>query len=154
MCAGLFVSNRFLKHVDPFVVMFFHGLFGLLIGIIYLIVDEAMRDDFFGFLNYTFLQYIIVVFSCVADSVAIYCGLVAASSGTLGFIGLIGYTQIVYAFITDLCLFDESLQLFQMLAASVILFTTIIISVYKIFSETLREKKNLNQTKQRLLPKN
>lgn len=149
--AGLFVSNRFLKGVDPFIVMFFNGFFGILAGIIYVIIDETVRLDFFGFLFYTPRQYIIVLFSCLTDFAGGYAGLVAAQSGTMGFIGLIGYTQIVYAIITDLCFFDESLQLIQMLAASVILLTTITVSVYNIFSVSSAEKKNLKQAKQRLL---
>ena len=45
------------------------------------------------------------------------------------------YTSIVYAFLFDLFLFHETLEVREMLLASVILATTMGVSLYKIRSE-------------------
>ena len=136
LVAGAFVANRLLKGIDVWAVMFFHGIFGLLMGICYTIMDESVDDgDVFIFFKYSPYQYFVLFLSCIADVICIYSGFVAAQSGTLGFVGLVSYTAIFYAFLTDLFIFHEELQIIDMLAATAIMVTTMGVSIYKIKSE-------------------
>ena len=50
--AGAFVANRLLKGIDVWAVMFFHGIFGLCMGIFYTVMDEYRDGDFFIFFKY------------------------------------------------------------------------------------------------------
>ena len=136
-----FVTNRMLKGIDIYAVMFFHGLLGLFLALCYLIEDGLQRNDFFIILNYSLMQYSIVIFSCVLDLSCVYFGFVAAQASNLGFVGLISYTAIVYAFLTDLFIFDEKLQVVEMLATTIILITTMGVSIYKIKSEQKNQAK-------------
>ena len=74
--------------------------------------------------------------SCLCDLIGMYSSFVATQFGTLGFIGLISYSTIVYAFLTDIFIFKEHLDIVEILAASVILLTTIGVSIYKIRVES------------------
>ena len=53
LVAGAFVANRLLKGIDVWAVMFFHGIFGLLMGIFYTIMDEHDGGDCFIFFKYS-----------------------------------------------------------------------------------------------------
>ena len=101
------VTNRLLKGIEIFTVMFFHGLVGISIGIGYVIQDGLASGDMFCFLKYTPLQYLLVTISCMFDLAYTYTLFVAAQAGTQSFIGLILYTSIVYAFLVDLFYFNE-----------------------------------------------
>ena len=69
--AILFVANRFLKGINVYAVMFYHGAFGLITGLIYLFIAQSMSEDFFSFLKYTPMQYLIILISCLSDSICI-----------------------------------------------------------------------------------
>ena len=132
MLAGLFVTNRLLKGVDNYTVMFYHGISGFLISFIYLCVDAHNHGNFFFFVKYSPTQFFYCLLGCLSDCICVYSGLMAAQSGTLGFISLITYTQIVYAFLSDLFIFHENFNLIDLLAAGVIILTTIGVSIYKL----------------------
>ena len=101
------VTNRLLKGIDIFTVMFLHGLVGILFGIGYVIEDGLANGDMFSLFKYTPLQYFLMTISCLLDVTCMYTLFVAAQSGTQSFIGLILYTSIIYAFLADLFYFNE-----------------------------------------------
>ena len=56
----------------------------------------------------------------------------AYQSTTSGFVSLLSYLNIVYAYLCDLLILDLTLNLVEMLAASVILLTAISVAAYKL----------------------
>ena len=53
LVAGAFVANRRLKGMNQFIIMFFHGLIGLVMAIVYLGFEVFFNEDTWFFLNYT-----------------------------------------------------------------------------------------------------
>ena len=78
MIAGLFVTNRLLKEVDTYTVMFCHGISGFLISSIYLCVDAHNHENFFFFVKYSPTQFLYTLLGCLADTVCVYSSLKAA----------------------------------------------------------------------------
>ena len=132
LVAGLFVANRCLKGLDSWIIIFYHGFFGLIMSLVYFGFEVFFNEDHLFFTNYTPMQYFLTVIVVLVDAVSIYAGLKAAQSSNLGFVGLISYTQIIFAFIFDIFFFHEKLNVSDMLAVGVILLTTISVSIYKI----------------------
>merc|ERR1712151_49606 len=147
LCAGLLASNRLLKGPDQWIIIFFHGFIGLFMSICYFTCEMYLFDDALFFTKYTSMQYFLTVMACVSDATAIYAGLKAAQSSNLGFVGLISYTQIMYAFILDIFFFHEKLDLVNMVAVCLILVSLISVSVYKIRAEP-EEKESENTLKE------
>ena len=84
------------------------------------------------------MSYFLVFIGCIQDLICVYTGLVAAQCGSQSFIGLILYASIAYAFLADLFIFDEEMNVKELLTAGVILVTTIGVSIYKIVTEDKR----------------
>ena len=78
LVAGVFVTNKCLKGVNQFTVMFFHGLFGLIMAIFYFGFEILFSDENLFFLSYTANQYSLVILACVFDTCCTYSGLQAA----------------------------------------------------------------------------
>ena len=104
-------------------------------SVVYFGGEVFFHDDRMFFTKFTPMQYLLTVVVVIVDAIAIVAGLKAAQASNLGFVGLISYTQIIFAFILDIFFFHEKLEVSDMLAVGVILLTTISVSVYKLKSE-------------------
>ena len=97
--------NRVMKETPATVVIFYHGLFGLILVSIYLLIEAAFFDDGFGdgfrILNYTSRQYGILVACVLCDSMELISITMAYQNDRSGFIGLLSYMSIVYAYFFD-----------------------------------------------------
>ena len=78
LMAGMFVANRRLKGMDQVTVMFFHGIFGFIMAIVFFGFEILFNENSLFFLNYTANQYCLVLLTCVFDTCCIYSGLQAA----------------------------------------------------------------------------
>ena len=133
--AGAFVTNRMLKGIDIKAVLFMHGVIGLLGGICYSISDGLQGADYFIYFKYSLKLYVMAFLSCLMDVACISTSLIASQNGSQSFVGLNLYMMIVYGFLTDIFIFDESIQVSEILAAGAILGTTLTVSIYKIMNE-------------------
>lgn len=66
------------------------------------------------------------------DSLAVNSMTIAFQSDSSGFVALISYITIIYAFVSDCTIFKESFSWIELVAALVILVVTVATSVYKI----------------------
>ena len=73
------------------------------------------------------------------DAAGIYCNLIAYQLDSSGFMGLISYSMVVYAFLSDIIIFDEQIYTLELISASVILLVTIVVSVYNLKQTTIYE---------------
>ena len=78
LLAGLFVSNRLLKGADNYIVMFYHGISGFLVSLIYLCVDAHYHESFFFFVKYSPILFFYTLLGVLSDCIAVYAGLMAA----------------------------------------------------------------------------
>ena len=68
----------------------------------------------------------------LCDSIALNCMTMAFQSDNSGFVALLMYGNILYAFVADRLIFQESFTLMELLATIVILIVTVGVSVYKL----------------------
>lgn len=66
------------------------------------------------------------------DSGALILGTYAFQNSNSGFISLITFMNIVYAFLFDQFLFNESVDMISLLSAITIIIVSIIITIYKL----------------------
>ena len=132
LISGLMVSNRLLKGVPDLIIMFFHGLAGIVVSSLYLLYDSFAKEDHLFILKYSPWQYSLLLLGSFSDCLCVYSGIRAAQSGKLGFIGLVQYVAVIYGFFADVFVFKETFRANDLIAVAVILATTVGVSVYKI----------------------
>ena len=74
----------------------------------------------------------LIIGTTVFDSIAVNAVTIAFQSDSSEFVALISYVNILYAFVADVVIFNESFGWIELLAACVILVVTVGTSIYKI----------------------
>ena len=64
-----------------------------------------INEDHLFFTKFTAMQYFLTVVVVLLDAVSIYAGFMAAQASNLSFVGLISYTQIIFALLFDIFFF-------------------------------------------------
>ena len=113
ICSGFSaVFSRSLKQIPLNVVVFYHSLSGLTIALLYILIDALVSNSDGGLriLSYTGQMYGICAISAVLDNLCLYLFVVAYTSDTSGFVSILSYMRIVWAYITDVLVFDQELK--------------------------------------------
>ena len=76
--AGIFVINRALKGVDSGILIFFHGFFGMITSLGYLLWDSVNSEDSLFFLRCSPNVYFYLLMQGLCDTMVVYAGLKAA----------------------------------------------------------------------------
>lgn len=123
--------------------MFTHGVIGLCIAMGAVLIEAAVstndEDDGIRLFHYTGSIYLFMVGASLFDTMAVNSVVIAFQSDSSGFVSLISYINIIYAFAADLIIFNESFSTIELVAALVILVVTVSTSIYKI-SEAKKNK--------------
>lgn len=122
--------DRYLRATPAPVVIFWHSLNGLLLISIYIVLEAVISGN--GFRFYTGRQYLIALISTAVDAIAMSSSTIAFQSDSSGFIGLLLYTSVVYAYILDLIVFKQSLNVIELVATIVILVVAVIVGYLKV----------------------
>ena len=107
LCSGLTngliaVSSRSMKVVRPQVIMFYYSLFGYSASVIFIFVEMAFMSEPQSRLGiYTGRQYLIALAAASFDIGSFTGNTVAYQSDKSGFVALISYMSVVYAFLCD-----------------------------------------------------
>ena len=99
--------NRKLKSIDYSALMVYHGLIGGILSAIYILIEAAINGGNFRF--YTLQQYLILAGAATFDAMACFSMTIAYQSDNSGFVSLLGYAIILYGFLSDVLIFDESI---------------------------------------------
>ena len=126
------VLNRSLSHVHHAIVMFYHGVGGLILAVLAISIEAAVVGGPMRFFHYDANVYLLMVGAVLLDSMAVNAVTIAFQSSSSGFVALVGYTNILYAFLADLIIFKETFGWLEFTAAGIILCVTVGTSVYKI----------------------
>ena len=131
------VLNRALKATHSSVIMFYHGSLGLVfafsgIAILELTGKGEAANSGLTILNYPPQVYLFMTAGVLCDSIALNCYTMAFQSDGSGFVALLSYLNILYAFVADRLIFQESFTLMELLATIVILIVTVGVSIYKL----------------------
>ena len=116
-------------------VLFYHALIGISLAAAVILGEHWITGN--DFRIYTWTQYGTILLCCVFDFIALNCQTVAFQSDSSGFVSLIGYMAVLYAFIVDYLVFHESISLVEICGAILILTVTILVSVKKIRDQNL-----------------
>ena len=131
------VLSRALKATQSSVIMFWHGILGLIFafsGITFVELTGSGEAASSGLtlLSYTSQVYLILTAGVLCDSIALNCFTIAFQSDSSGFLALLSYSNILYAFIADRLIFQESFTWMELLATIVILIVTVGVSIIKL----------------------
>ena len=141
ICAWTYAINcvlaRALNSINASVLMFWHGVLGLLLASVAIAVVAWANPTDAGLqmFNYDHKVYGLILAATLFDTLGVNSQTIAFQSGSSGFVSLVSYVNVLYAFLSDCLIFHESFSWVQLLASSIILIVTVITSVVK-----LREK--------------
>ena len=134
--AACCVANRALKSVNPIIVLFWHGFGGLTIAITSVLLEHwFMNDNADGgirVLNYSKEQYGYLIGAMLFDSFGCFGQTVAFQSDSSGFVSLISYISIVYGFLSDVLIFNESFNAISLVSLVSIMTIVVGVSYHKI----------------------
>lgn len=97
------VINRKLKGMHFAIVLFYHALCGIFITVIIIVLEKVITGN--PFRIYTANQYLIMLLCCCFDFLCVNAQTLAFQNDTSGFVSLVGYVGILYAFLTDYFIF-------------------------------------------------
>ena len=127
---------RALKGINSGVIMFWHGCMGLTLATIGISVDyvvcDAGTDNGLQLFNYSKEVYLLMAAATLGDTIAVNFVTMAFQSDSSSFVSLISYLGVIYAFIADCLIFNESFTWVELSAAIGILIITVLISIIKL----------------------
>lgn len=128
--AGANVLNRKLKDIHFAVIVFWVGLSGLIVTFVIIVLEKVITGN--PFRVYTLDQYIKLIICSFGDFGCVLSSTIAFTNDTSGFVSLVGYTSIIYGFLSDTMIFHMTLSPMALAGAIMILVVTLFTSVVKI----------------------
>lgn len=128
----LAISIRKLKQAPTSIIVFWAGLGGLLCASMYLIIEIVVTDGRKTFDDYTMRQYLFAFGAASFDMLGISMMCLAYQSDKSGFVALLSYLNIVWAYLADILIFEESLNTIEFLATLTILIVALGSTLYKL----------------------
>ena len=132
------VYSRKLKNIPAKVVLFYHGVIGMIAAGVYWIVEAIFKGEV---RTYSWNVFGVMVASCLIDTLACFMMTMAYQLDTSGFMSLLFYISIVYAYLADVFILEEPIELLEIAGVLLIFVTTFTVAVIKL-RESMREKKN------------
>ena len=123
------IFNRKLKAVNFAVVMVYHALLGGILSILYIGVESFIAGKF---RIYTSRQYLILAATALMDAIACFSMTIAYQKDSSGFISLLGYSTIVYAFLADIFVIPQTIYPLEYAGTIIILVVTVTIATIKL----------------------
>ena len=101
----------------------------IVIGTIIAIQGLVMKVNLFADISGN--QFGVLIGGCVCDSLAMISMCIAFQAANTSLVSMVGYLAIVYAIITDVCFFGDTLSTIELLGCGLVLIITIIVGWYK-----------------------
>ena len=126
---GMNISNRRLQGTHFSVVMFFHAILGFTIPAIAVLIYIWATGT--TMLSYPAVAWKWIFFGSVSDIFACLFNVIAFQNDNSGFLAVMNYSGIVYAFLADICIFNIAFSGLQLLLTLGIFVTTMVMAVFK-----------------------
>ena len=132
------VLNRSLSNYHYVIIMFYHGLLGIILGLSLILIAPFFNNNIshysegITFFSYSRDQYLKMLVAVMFDTIGVNCMTIAYQSDGSGFVSLLSYISIVYAFVGDLIIFNEIFTIIQILCSFTILGIIVGVSVAKL----------------------
>ena len=78
------------------------------------------------------MQYLLLTAAGVMDMLCVNCMTISFQRDSSGFVSLISYMLILYGFLADLIIFNETILLLEVIGALIILGTTMTVATIKL----------------------
>ena len=143
--ASYCVLTRALKGIPSSVILFWYGIVGLTLASIAVVTDYAINDYGTGnglrLFQYHGEVYALIVMGLLFDTLGVVSETIAFLSDSAGFVSLLSYIKLIYAFLADGLLFDEKFSCVELVAASIVLIVTVFTSIVKLHeSKKIKEE--------------
>lgn len=132
--AGLQVTSRSVTSVYFAIITFHVSLLALLVALACIVYRIATTGEAFPTFSTTGFFYLLA--GGLFDFISASSNTIAFQSDSAGFVSMVGYMAVVWAFILDFLVFSNLISGFQLICALVIFSTTITISAIKFKSNT------------------
>ena len=126
------VLGRKLKTVETSVIMFNHMAVGTLMAYILVLIEDPYRKLFVYKLDST---YLLLIVAAIANFFAVNMWTYSTQYCKSTSVGVLRYVSILYNFMVDITVYDESFTIFQIVGAITILCANISVIVYKVNQE-------------------
>ena len=137
-----------MKEVPTSLILFWYCIGGILFTLIYLVSEAIITGEPTRFSWYTARQIGISFGSAAFDSGSLINNTIAYKADKSGFVSLFSYMTIVYAYLCDIFLLDESLNTVELIAALTILVISVFVAYYKLRKQW--QEQRFNSAKQSL----
>ena len=128
--AGTNIMNRKLKNVHFSVILICHSLCGIALCGVYLVAEHFATGD--AWRHYSWNQYGWMLLVCCIDFVGLNSVTIAYQKDSSGFISLVGYSSVVYAFMVDYLYYGYAIGGVALGGAILILGVVMSVSVVKL----------------------
>ena len=130
------ILNRALKGINSGVIMFWHGVLGAVLAVAAVAVEFLVKDLGEGsglhMFNMSAKCAGLMLAATMGDTLAVNSVTIAFQSDSSGFVSLISYISVIYAFLGDCLIFQESFTWVELAAAFAILLVTVGTAVVKL----------------------
>ena len=97
--------NRVLQHVPVNIIITYHSLLGITLVGTYILIEAAITGNGFRFTEYSSRSYGFLLSAVLCDTLCLFMATIAFQNDSGGFVSLLLYMSIVYAYFFDQFLF-------------------------------------------------
>ena len=126
------VLNRRLKSIPASIVMFYHGLVGAIVILLWILADLCFSEKGLRMATYSGKMWLVLLASTLFSAIVTTSHTVAYQSDSSGFVVLVGNIGTVYFFLSDIFIFHEAFSILELVCVLVIAIIIVTISAFKI----------------------
>lgn len=101
--------------------LFYYGILASLIVLVMIAAESLITSQPVRYWAYSSEQWFFIWLTCFVNYLGMNCETIAMQNERSGFISLLGYIGVVYAFVGDLAIFNESFNWLQICAICLVL---------------------------------
>jgi len=139
MSASVNALNRSLKSIPFSIVLFYHAFVGACITFIMLFAAVVFGGRPIYFLDFSPYQNSLMFLATGLGALAIAFNTIAFQTGTSSFVAMFSYMNVCYALLVDLILFQESVNMTEMICCGVIVGICFLVGIEKIRVEKIQQ---------------
>lgn len=121
MFASVAIVTRQMQKLHFTVNLFYYSILATVVVLIILVAESLAKWEPIRLWSYSWQQWLFMCSACLANYIGMNCLTIAMQNERSGFISLLGYIGVVYAFLGDIFIFKEQFNLLQLSAICLVL---------------------------------
>ena len=98
-----------MQNVNFAVILFYYGVVAFILSLLMVVLESLVKHEAIRLWEYSGEQYGYMLLLSTVNYIGMNCQTIALQNEKSGFVTLLGYIGLVYAFLGDLFIFKESL---------------------------------------------